>query len=59
MPPIDQRELLRRLYRVSGQLRAIAEHVKQLAADLDELIDQHLPPPGSPPIPPLPAPPSP
>jgi DNA-binding FrmR family transcriptional regulator len=40
----NQHEMLRRLHRTSGQLRAIAEH-------LDALVDQQLPPaaPGGPP----------
>jgi DNA-binding FrmR family transcriptional regulator len=40
----DQHEMLRRLHRTSGQLRAIAEHLRQLAEDLDAMVDQELPP---------------
>jgi hypothetical protein len=49
------------VHRTSGQLRAIAEHLRVLADDLDGVIDQTLPgtgplspdklPPGTPPTP--------
>jgi hypothetical protein len=42
MASID-RELLRKLHQTSGQLRAITEHLKQLADDLDDVIDQTSP----------------
>jgi hypothetical protein len=58
----DRHETLRRLHRVSGQLRAVAEHLRQLAEDLDAMVDQGLPstgglepskaPPGGPSAPP-------
>jgi hypothetical protein len=43
-PMPDVSEVLRRRHRTSGQLRAIAEHLRQIAEDLDDLIDATLPP---------------
>jgi hypothetical protein len=39
----ELRDLLRRLHRTSGPVHTIAEHLRQLAQDLDKLIDAHWP----------------